>query len=193
MDDKKKKVKVAIIGTAGRDEHAPQLTAKLYHKMKELCDGIICMIFELDPNNVVLISGGAAWSDHIAVDLFNEGRYPSLTLYLPAPWDFDKRRYKETNSACARVANRYHDGFSQATDRKTLREIDQAIMHSAIAIDYDGFVERNTVIANECQYLIAFTWAENETSIVGGTHDTWEKCKITSNKKKVHISLLHIK
>jgi hypothetical protein len=40
----------------------------------------------LDPKFVTLVSGGAAFGDHVAVILFLSRGYGGLNLFLPCPW-----------------------------------------------------------------------------------------------------------
>ena len=62
-------ITVSIIGTAGRSLKY-KLTKELFFKMCHSAFNIITDEFKLNPNNVCLVSGGAAWSDHIAIKLY---------------------------------------------------------------------------------------------------------------------------
>lgn len=70
--------KIAIIGTAGRDKNHP-MSAKHWDFM---CNTVIA---ELEPDDH-LISGGAAWSAHVAVWAFRIGLVHNLSLHLPKGW-----------------------------------------------------------------------------------------------------------
>lgn len=48
-----------------------------------------------------------------------------------------------------------------------------------------GFLARNTLIAENCDYLIAFTFSA-DVPIEGGTFDTWKK---TPHSNKINIDL----
>jgi hypothetical protein len=63
---------VSIIGTAGGKETGV-LTPKLFDQMVDRARFIITKDWGLDPENVILVSGGAAWSDHVAVELYLQG------------------------------------------------------------------------------------------------------------------------
>ena len=79
-------MKISIIGSAGREK--PTLwTPYLY-------DRCIDILIENMSPNPDLISGGAAWADHLAVTLYRRGFARSLTLHIPAPWE--DGRYKDT-------------------------------------------------------------------------------------------------
>lgn len=59
-----KVVRVSIIGTAGRGESREGLNAALYSKMVTAAEQWIAATVSGEVN---LVSGGAAWADHIAV------------------------------------------------------------------------------------------------------------------------------
>jgi hypothetical protein len=72
-------MKAVIIGTAGRS-HKELLTDKTWPNM-------VAKARELVPKGAMGISGGAAWADHIAVELYRLGHLSQLMLHLPAPID----------------------------------------------------------------------------------------------------------
>ena len=72
-------MKAVIIGTAGRS-HKELLTDKTWSNM-------VAKARELVPKGAMGISGGAAWADHIAVELYRLGHLSQLMLHLPAPID----------------------------------------------------------------------------------------------------------
>ena len=137
-----------------------------------------------------LVSGGAAWGDHVAVALFLG--FPerfSLVLHLPCP--FEGGQYKDNGSYDWRVnpgrtSNSYHRAFSKAANRDSLEDIQRAIALRAKVIVYDGFHKRNDIVA-ESPNMIAFTWGLDQPED-GGTKYTWDKCKTS----KVHISLARL-
>lgn len=65
--------KFAIIGTAGRDKAKP-MTRKTW-------DWMLRTAMEQIPPDSHLVSGGAAWSDHIAVALFLMDYAAELTTF----------------------------------------------------------------------------------------------------------------
>ena len=73
--------KIAIIGTAGRDKNYP-LSAKHWDFMCNMVSA------ELDADDH-LISGGAAWADHVAIWAFRRGLVqPSMHACIMArSWD----------------------------------------------------------------------------------------------------------
>ena len=93
-------VRVAIIGTAGRDKQAP-LSRELFGKMCRVAQKIINDVWKLEPATVCLVSGGAAWVDHVAVSLYLQNHYPELELNLPC--EFTDGRYSDTGAYDWRV------------------------------------------------------------------------------------------
>lgn len=188
------KLNVSIIGTAGRHD-LDRLHNRLYETMIHKADMIISG--ERKGRYVHLISGGAAWSDHIAVSLFLRypERYGQLTLHLPCPLVFDTKKYqfedtgsKDFRQNPGRSANMYHAPFSKALGRDTLEEIHIVEAIGARLVVHKGFFARNTEVAKCCDMLLAFTWNEGDSPSEGGTLDTWNKCTV----RKKHISLQHL-
>ena len=107
---------LAIIGTAGRDNTRP-FTALLWESMcAHAADHV--KTHGVD----ALVSGGAAWADHLAVHLFRTGAVRSLWLHLPAPMkdrQFMSGRYGSAGAA----ANYYHGRFGRVIGRRTVEDI----------------------------------------------------------------------
>jgi hypothetical protein len=186
---------VSIIGTAGRLADGAKMSKELCVKMFKRARTVIADQFGLANSSVALVSGGAAWSDHLAVMLFlNElltDPYASLTLHLPCKWDSKVKAAVDNGKSDwklnpGRIMNNYHKVFSKRMDTFTLDEIETArLMGAVIKDDYDGFHQRNSQVAAS-DYLIAFTWGDGDTPKDGGTADTWRKSK---SKWKVHVPL----
>lgn len=106
-------ITVAIIGTAGRKLDIYKMNSEIYNKMIEKTKEIIEKIFRLDPIKIKLISGGAAWSDHIVIDLFLSNYISQSKLYLPCEWNSINNKYQETNTIydIGKTANYYHKQF----------------------------------------------------------------------------------
>jgi len=201
---------VAIVGTSGRGDDGPRMTKQLFDLMVTRAQAIIRD--KLDSSPVHLVSGGAAWAgcvenllrahsppvvlngiclflDHVAVALFFlEDVY--LTLHLPCGWDHTKEQFIDkgtfdwrTNPG--RSLNRYHRQFTSKTGYKSLRDIHLALAVGACAKIHSGFHQQNAAVAN-ADVLIAFSWSTEGYPIVGGTADTWRKCK---SRKKIHVNL----
>jgi DNA helicase-2/ATP-dependent DNA helicase PcrA len=177
--------RVAVIGTAGRDkEHAHLLSADLWDAMLEHARGQV----RIDDH---LISGGAAWADHLAVELFLEGRVAGLTLHLPAPLS-DRGRFVGEFGSSGGVANYYHERFRQCTGIDGLARIRQALGRGAhhttqtAAPGYEAMKARNKLVASQCNTLLAYTWSQDGGPADGGTAQTWQ---MASSARREHVGL----
>jgi DNA helicase-2/ATP-dependent DNA helicase PcrA len=177
--------RVAVIGTAGRGkEQAHLLTADLWDTMLEHARGQV-------RGNDHLVSGGAAWADHLAVELYLERRVAGLTLHLPAPLDARGRFIGEFGTSGG-AANHYHERFRQCTGIDGLTRIKQALARGAqhtvqpAASGYSAMNARNSLVASECDTLLAYTWAEAGCPADGGTLHTWQ---LAAHAKREHFGL----
>ncbi|KAI9327340.1 hypothetical protein DFJ73DRAFT_863828 [Zopfochytrium polystomum] len=214
------RVTIAIIGTAGRGTDGARMTAtaiasastaetatttpgggaKLFAKMVEAAERIIAEDWSLPWRSVNLVSGGAAWSDHVAVHLFMSHPSSTLTLHLnpfltspplgPSFLDTSLTagaaaathdRYNSTwRTNPGRTANRHHRRFSVAVGRDTLAELGSVISPgaptagvaaAAIGTQSGGFHARNTAIAESARRMIAFSWAAAAEAALVGSFD----------------------
>ena len=78
-------VTVSIIGTAGRKSDGSKLNPKIFVDMVKTALDTIKNVWKLE--DVELVSGGAAYADHVAVKLFLEQKIKKL---LKAFLTFDK-------------------------------------------------------------------------------------------------------
>lgn len=186
--------KVAIVGTAGRKPYTDRMTLKIFEAMVREARRILETDLKLPPENTCLVSGGAAWADHVAVRLFVEQRAAELKLFLPAPWNGNSG-YAESASGGnwrsnpGRVSNYYHKTFSRVCRFDSLREIETARVRGAVLDSTrQGFHQRNSDVAREADVLIAFTWGEEpDRPADGGTLDTWNKCP--ARVIRIHVPL----
>lgn len=182
--------KFIIIGTAGRDKTKP-MTVALWRWM--LHDA-----YNRVPQGSHVVSGGAAWADHMAVSMFLFSHATEISLYLPAPFEngrFVEDGYKSAGGA----ANYYHRLFSRVIDRDTLGQVGEVVRryweveNSPIRIEQEpaspgigGMFARNTKVAqSDADELLAYTFGEGDEPADGGTLDTWNKFP----GKKTHIAL----
>jgi hypothetical protein len=196
---------VAIIGTAGRKEDKAYLTERHFIRM---LDGVYVVLKKvgLSWNDIQLISGGAAWADHLAVNLVKIGKVSPLATRLYIPARFDGKQYVRDNPSSTNTAstcNYYHSEFSKVISRDSLSEINDIrllgadLSHGGIG---GGFKVRNQLVASACGtegITIAFTFGSTESpqsewSVTshagsadavsanvkpGGTSDTWNRLK----------------
>lgn len=177
-------MRIGVIGTAGRRDDAPKMSMALYAAMRKRLDELLHCVPVSERH---LQSGGAAWADHLAVDVFNDKKAASLTLHFPASF------YHRDGEACASfratadawVANRYHKAFSASTERCSPGEIENALALGARHTVSNGFHARN-ILVGQCDWLIAFTFGEGAVPKAGGTRHCWDH---STAPKKTHIPL----
>lgn len=163
---------LAIIGTAGRGEDKAKLTSFHYGRMFKAVTTIMDHV-GLDPAYVKVVSGGAAWADHLAVTLaLRGGCIPeNLMLYLPNDLDAQRGYYGSTPNAekSANTSNWYHKLFSEKVGIRSLDEILQVKDMGATLDPGNGnFFARNALVAKSVSslddHLLAFTFGDPESS-----------------------------
>lgn len=180
-------MRISIIGSAGRGDGVNddgnklnlKIYLKMYHHLKEFIYSIVNEQ-KLKMTDIELISGGSAWSDHLAILFFFEHQEIKLTLHLPCVFidtRFEKNKY-------GTVLNDLHQKFSQKCQINSLWQIEKAIELGAQTYFHDGFFRRNDLIA-KTDFMIAFTFGISQPK-PGGTKDTWDKFKSTN---KIHFNI----
>lgn len=177
------KPKVAIIGTAGRDK-TKNMNRKLWQWMLNDARS------RLRPG-AHLVSGGAAWADHLAVELFLSGYASALTLHLPAPMNEAQTQFVGEHKSAGGAANYYHRMFSNVLGRPTILDISRAanMEHCDGSFEPSGigmgaFFARNAKVAKVDQ-MLAYTFGQGDVPADGGTKHTWDLCK----GQKLHVTL----
>lgn len=177
--------RVAVIGTAGRDKEKP-MTGSLWQAMLEDARS------RVTPEDT-LVSGGAAWADHLAVRLFLDGSVGHLVLHLPAPLENGAYQGPERNSSGS-AANYYHGLFKRITGADGLKEIETAIARGAMvtcepaAPGYGAMHARNRKVAQGSNAMLAYTFCADGTPADGGTKGTWDQSTLASSQK-IHVDL----
>jgi len=175
-------MKIAVVGSTPKKGKTIHLNG--YQKMTRLVMyniNKIAVDHKIDDvkTGVTLVSGGAALSDHIAVDLFLEGSVRDLVLYLPCPWN--EKQCEFVHNEAGRLANALHKTFSSQIGRNSLRDIQLAIDKGCTVVVGQGFHSRNTLLANNADAMIAFTFDKTMTP---GTKHVWGECK---SDTKIHL------
>lgn len=179
-------ITVGIIGTAGRKEDAGKVTPAIFSRMVDTAARTIALDWKLDPSKVILVSGGSAVADHVAVRLWirghiddnkKHGEYAGLQLHVPGP-----------NTTDYKSLLYYHEQFSKQQSAHSLAELDGAVRKGAQIAYYPSFADRNKAVGN-VDYLLAFTWGDGDIPKAGGTLSTWQG---SSAKVKLHIPLSKI-
>lgn len=182
---------IAIIGSAGRREDFKKWNSIVYFQLvKEIEQRIFrTSLFGNDWTSVALVSGGAAWADHIAVELLKNFYTREVKLFLPCEWNFKKQQFVDTGERNfitnpGGTANFHHRKFSQVINKNSLVDIQEGMLNDCIdAKVVFGFKNRNLEIA-KAKYLIAATWSDVPKD--GGTAHTWEH---STASVKYHINL----
>lgn len=176
-------MRIGIIGTAGRRNDGARLTAKLYKKM--FADSLERIQEQVDGEEVILVSGGAAFADHLATSHYLAGNADELWLFLPA--DFKEGKFVEKGfRSPGSTANYYHSKFSKVMGGDTLDGITEAIKQGArITVNKSGFLARNKQVARCVDYLIAYTFGSGDEPKDGGTANTYKQCEAD----KIHVPL----
>lgn len=191
-------VRLAIIGTAGRNEDASKMTPELFRDMV----AYVCSFFDNFYNDTKfeLVSGGAAWADHVAVAVYNYyaevsgGPQISLDLHLPAKFKTNADRFsiafneefeRARGWTCGETLNHYHEQFSRVMGGSSMGGITRAIENGAFVYQHSGFKKRNHAVG-KADYLLAFTWGDGKIPKPGGTMHTWYN---SSAETKTHVPL----
>jgi hypothetical protein len=191
------------------------MTPAIYRAMCKRALQVITVDWRLPLERVRLVSGGSAWSDHVAVDLFlqhardtgaadaKSASFEGLTLYLPCAIASDQPQFVDTadrkwQTSPGRTLNALHAQFAKKMGRDgpsaTIEDLLAAQRNGAVLhVGSDrGFHARNTRVAKS-QYVLALTWSANAKRPTGGggTADTWKKAVASGTKSSnmCHISL----
>lgn len=193
--NKTKRCSLGIIGTAGRKDDKDKLNISKYQTMvsssRKLIDNLTASGEKLN----TLVSGGAAYADHVAINLFNEKNINNLLLFLPCEFDLTRKQFKDTGqfdyvNNPGGTANYYHRLFSKAVRIDSLKEIATAIQNGTKVEVIHGFKNRNTYVAENSDFLFAITFGNKNKVKDGGTADTVEKyIALKGNEKTFHLDL----
>jgi len=180
---------IAIIGTAGRGSDADRLDARVYGLIREAIRAEVRKL----PRPWCLVSGGAAYADHVAVDFFIEGVADSLTLHLPAPFvigGLGQSSHFDERTESGRTANYYHRLFSDKLQAagalpSSFDDLAHAIERGARFFVHDGFLSRNMFVGR-VDVLIAATFGRGSVPKDGGTKHCWDNSRAPKN---IHIPI----
>lgn len=179
------KIKLAIVGVSGNDpldkkklclEHMIYMTTTAMDYIKN--------VIGTNPSEIILVSGGSAWADHVAVQLYLTGEFAGIELYLPSRFDIKQKKYINTHEG--RKLNSLHAECQEKTGVNVFEELTKTVSRKAVKVTIQrGFLARNTLISKNCDYLVAFTFNPDSPQ-KGGTFDTWKK---TTHKNKMNYDL----
>lgn len=178
-------MRLAIIGCAGRNTN--QLNKLSASTMQYMYDNVmlyISCVLELLPENIILVSGGSAWSDHVAIQLYLQEKFAGLELYIPANFDTNNKKFEDSYEG--KILNSLHESFAKKINYDVFQELYDVINDPNVKVIFKkGFFQRNTLISQNNDCLLAFTFDEIKP-LSGGTFDTWNK---TKHQNKIHFSL----
>lgn len=181
-------IRLAIVGTSGRNPIDKKRLTLEHIKFVE--DNVRCYIehvLKKKNSEIILVSGGSAWIDYVAVQLFLTKEFGGLELYLPSRFDHKQKKYINTHEG--RTLNRLHQECAEITGIDVLHEMTRVITTKGVKITIKrGFLQRNTLIAKNCDHLLAFTFNPENPDLPseGGTLHTWNK---TTHPNKIHFNL----
>lgn len=180
-------MRVAIIGTAGRDRNRIMTRATW--------DWMVSSAMNCIPAGSHVVSGGAAWADHVAVRLFMDGHASALTLHLPS--HMNDSGFIGPYQSAGSAANYYHERFSRAIGENTIQQLLECITHDACtgsaqqpAPGYSAMFTRNKLVVNELDTehdgMVAFTFGQGNEPADGGTNHTWG---LFRGHDKLHLTI----
>lgn len=187
-------MKIGVIGTAGRQEAGLKLNYNHWLFMSNT-------VRRITKPGDILVSGGAAWADHVAVHTWLEFQKElKLFLYLPCKWDAAKHQFLDTNVRDYKqnpggTSNYYHKLFSPKVNFNSLEEINtcyklqQETRQVVIFDNGKGFFDRNIQVG-KVDVLLAFTFNNANIPADGGTLHTW---KYSTAAEKIHFDLNKVK
>lgn len=169
-------MRIGVIGTAGRDSRVLTKEHLRFARRRS-----ISFLRERDAK--CLVSGGSAWMDHVAVQLFDRGYVEQLVLCLPARL-LPSGRFENTNEG--RRLNELHQKCQEITGYPVFEELARIQELPGLTVHIDrGFAARNRRIARLSDHLLAFTFGHHAPD-TPGTLSTWRQ---VSQESRSHIQL----
>lgn len=179
--------RIGLVGPAGRDARLWSRDTADFGAMVAAARDAIAE--RKGVGAVCLVSGGAAWSDHVAVRLFLDGAVAGLELVLPCAWTgsaFAETKTGDWRTDPGRLANAYHRRFSACIGASSLREVGLAVEKGARVVVANGFHQRNAWLARSVGFLFAFTF---DGRTPGGTGRVWKACRCVKRTLPIRGSL----
>lgn len=168
MDLFNKTKTLSIIGTAGRAEDGPKLTKDHWTRM---IDAALTVIEREKPT--ALVSGGAAWADHVAVHIHQAIGIPTSIIIPKNPDDI------QTTLA-------YHERFSMKINGNVNGTWTEVLDLQPKM--FGRFKQRNSVVADAADLYLAMTFGNGPNIKDGGTLDTVNKMR-SNDIKGYHFDL----
>ena len=153
-------IRLAIIGSSGKNPlDLEKYSIDHFTFMTETINSYIKNTIQTELSNIILVSNGSAWADHVAVQLYLTRQYGGLELYLASKFDLKHSRYVNTHEG--RSLNKLHQQCQEKTQINVLGELAKVQYRPNVKITVKrGFVARNTLVAHNCDHIITFTFSE---------------------------------
>lgn len=185
-------LKIGVIGSAGRKDDSRLLNRTVYDMMYGT---LIADLMNFKGAELTLVSGGAAYADHLAVRTFLEQPIPISALHLHLPSEFKNSKFNP-NDRDGSTANFYHKQMERVTAIDSLLQLQLAIDKGAVVSVSNGFLARNLLVG-KVDVLIAFTFGRSSGTYSsgtaelsglkdGGTAHTWDH---SSAPVKIHHNI----
>lgn len=165
-----RRVRVAVVGTAVRD--GPGDADELRRAFREAPKRVVKQLqaWGLPLEAVTLVSGGSAWSDHVAVQVvLRNPEVGGLQLELPA--EFGDGRFDVGTGDGLRL-NQLHRQYQAIMGVDALAEVALVMSDARCAVRvHRGFFARNDVVAKESDRIVALGLGPE---MMSGTRYTWQ-------------------
>jgi len=184
-------IRLAVVGTSGRKpQDLSRLSSKHMEWMAANVRSYISDVLCTTTDKITLVSGGSSWADHVAIQLYLSDDFGGLELYLPTEFNLKRKQYKNTHEG--RLLNILHKQCQEKTGIDIFTELLSATSRIKVKKHVKrGFLPRNTLIAKNCDHLIAFVFGSDfdektKSPTNGGTFYTWQK---TLHQNKICFNL----
>jgi hypothetical protein len=180
-------MKIGVIGTAGRD-CLDKLDSVVYDKMAVDLRDILLDICSYSGGSIELVSGGAAWADHLAVRIYLKDTVLVESIHLYLPCVFYTYSNVFNNSKEGKTLNYYHSKFSSKVCDSGVdlfysrKQLSQVIEDKANYTLIPGFKNRNIEVG-KVDVLVAYTFGKKVPLNNTGTWHCW---KNSVAKRKIH-------
>lgn len=168
-------IKLGIVGTSGKNHYdkkvlAPKHMTWITNNVRQYIENVL----HTTCDKIMLVSGGSAWTDHVAIQLYLTGEFAGLELFLVSKFDIKQKKYINTHEG--RALNEMHKYCQEQTGIDVFNDMVKAIhgKNKAKVIIQRGFNARNTLLSKNCDHLMVFAFVRDMPEN-GGTYDTWIK------------------
>ena len=138
-------------------------------------------------SDIILVSNGMTWINHIIVHLYLLGGYGGIELYIPTTFDFKFKHYENTHEG--RTLNRLHNEFKEKTNIDGLEDLSRIFRsQSDKKIKQNvkrGYKQCNTLMITNCDHVLMFSY-DDFNNIASDLNHTWNKIKCIKEYVKIN-------